>query len=144
MVVRKMTRDDVNAVYELSVACFSEPWSLDSIKQEVENPVASYFVAEQDGKIVGYSGLWHVLDEGEIINIAVSKQVRRQGIGALLLDKLLEEARQYALTVIRLEVRKSNEAAQSLYERYGFKAIAVRKGYYHKPLEDAVIMSYKI
>lgn len=142
MVVREMTLEDVEAVYQLSSACFSEPWSLESIKQEVANPVASYFVAEQDGKIVGYSGLWHVLDEGEVINIAVSSKNRRQGIGALLLERLFEEAEAYNLQVIHLEVRESNSAAQNLYQRYGFKAIAVRKGYYHKPVEDAVIMVY--
>lgn len=143
MVVRKMTRDDVEAVYNLSVTCFSEPWSLESIKQEITNPVASYFVAEQDGEIVGYSGLWHVLDEGEVINIAVSHTMRRQGIGKLLLKSLFEEAQTHQLSVIHLEVRESNQAAQELYAQFGFKTIALRKGYYHKPLENAVIMEYR-
>ncbi len=143
MLIRKMTLEDVQSVYEISAACFSEPWSLESIKQEVSNPVASYFVAEQEGEIVGYSGLWHVLDEGEIINIAVKEQARRQGVGKLLLESLLEEASAYQLCVIHLEVRQSNEVAQALYADFGFKTIAVRKNYYHKPLEDAVIMEYR-
>jgi len=140
MVVRKMTLEDIEAVYELSTACFSEPWSLESIKKELENTVASYFVAEKEHQIVGYIGLWHVMDEGEVINIAVSHTVRRQGIGEALLKQLLETAKEKVLEVIHLEVRQSNEAALKLYEKHGFKAIATRKGYYHKPLEDAVIM----
>ena len=140
MHIRKMAIEDIEDVYNLSVSCFSEPWSLEAIKQEISNTVASYFVAEKDGKIVGYIGLWHVLDEGEVINIAVSSDVRRQGVGDVLFRKLLEEATAYGLNVIHLEVRKSNEAAIALYKKYHFKEIAVRKGYYHKPLEDAVIM----
>lgn len=139
-----MTLQDVASVYQLSADCFSEPWSLESIRQEVTNPVASYFVVEQEGEIVGYSGLWHVLDEGEVINIAVSQQKRRQGIGAMLLEKLIEKARSCQVSVIHLEVRQGNEMAINLYRRYGFKEIAIRKGYYHKPLEDAVIMEWSI
>lgn len=142
MLVRKMTLEDVEAVYTISTKCFSEPWSLESIKQEVNNAVASYFVAEEEHAIVGYAGLWHVLDEGEVINIAVCEEVRRQGIGEALLKKLLEEAKARKITVIHLEVRASNKGARSLYEKYGFNAIALRKGYYHKPLEDAVIMEW--
>lgn len=142
MVVRKMTIEDVEAVYHLSASCFSEPWSLEAIKKEVVNPVASYFVADQEGEIVGYSGLWHVLDEGEVINIAVSSKMRRQGVGELLLKCLLEEAKIRQLNVIHLEVRESNKVAQNLYAKFGFKVIAVRKGYYHKPLENAIIMEY--
>ena len=142
MHIRRMTLEDVESVYALSKECFSEPWSLESIKQEVNNAVASYFVAEQENVIVGYVGLWHVLDEGEVINIAVSTQVRRQGIGEALMQQLFEEAKKYLLTIIHLEVRKSNTAARRLYEKYGFKEIAVRKGYYHHPLEDAIIMEW--
>lgn len=144
MVIRQMSTKDIESVYQLSVDSFSEPWSLESIKQEIDNPVASYFVAEKQGIIVGYIGLWHVLDEGEVINVAVDTSQRRQGIGVLLMNQLIEEAKKYQLNVIHLEVRKSNEAAIKLYERYGFKEIAIRKGYYHKPLEDAVIMEYKM
>lgn len=140
MVVRQMTSEDVEAVYALSEACFSEHWSLESIQKEISNPVASYFVAEIDEEIVGYGGLWHVLDEGDIINIAVNSQYRRRGIGQAILKRLFEEAHEKALVILHLEVRQSNEAAIKLYQQNGFKEIAVRKGYYHHPLEDALIM----
>ena len=144
MVVRQMTNEDVERVYQLSQECFSEPWSLESIQKEVSNPVASYFVAESDHQIIGYGGLWHVLDEGDIINIAVNSQYRRQGIGQAILKKLLEEAEQKALCVLHLEVREGNEAAIHLYKKHGFEVIAVRKGYYHHPLEDALIMECQL
>ena len=142
MVVRRMTLEDVRAVFEISESSFSESWSLESIEKEVDNPVASYFVAERDGEVVGYAGLWHVLDEGEVINIAVSERVRKQKIGQKLLEQLLEEARDYDLDVIHLEVRESNKPARKLYEKFHFEVIAKRKAYYHLPTEDAVIMEW--
>lgn len=142
MLVRRMTLEDVQAVYEISKSSFSESWTLKSIQKEVGNPVASYFVAERDGDVVGYGGLWHVLDEGEIINIAVNKSFRRQNIGEKLLQALWEEADAYDLGVIHLEVREGNTPARRLYEKFGFKEIAKRKGYYHHPTEDAIIMEW--
>lgn len=144
MVVRKMCLEDAEAVYTLSQACFSEPWSLESIVKEMDNTVATYFVAEEDEKVIGYAGLWHVLDEGDIINIAVEASLRKKGIGKALLERLLNEGNARGLQVIHLEVRESNLAAIALYEKYGFKTIALRKGYYHKPLENALIMEYKV
>ena len=142
MVIRRMTLEDVQGVYEISESSFSESWTLESIQKETRNPVASYFVAERDGNVVGYGGLWHVLDEGEVINIAVNKPFRRQNIGEKLLQALFKEAGAYNLSVIHLEVRESNTPARRLYEKFGFKEIAKRKGYYHQPTEDAVIMEW--
>ena len=142
MVIRRMASEDVRAVFEISERSFSESWSLESIEKEVDNPVASYFVAELAGNVVGYCGLWHVLDEGEVINIAVSEQVRGQKIGEKLLKTLFEEAKMHHLRVIHLEVRESNLPARMLYKKFNFKEIAKRKGYYHQPTEDAVIMEW--
>lgn len=143
MVVRKMTLQDVSQVYQISYDCFSEPWSLESIKKEVDNTVAEYLVAESTEGVIGYAGLWHVLDEGEIINIAVAPKWRRNKIGEQLLKNLIKKAKDYALEVIHLEVRESNNAARALYEKFGFYEIAKRKNYYHKPTEDAIIMEWK-
>lgn len=140
MNVRKMTLEDSEAVYALSKQCFSEPWSLESIQKEVVNPVASYFVMEETNGLMGYGGLWHILDEGDIINIAVTPDKRRRGVGNLILEALLNEARKRKLVILHLEVRESNQAALELYKKHGFNQIAFRKGYYHHPLEDAVIM----
>ncbi len=144
MVVRKMEIKDAQKVYQLSKENFSEPWSLVAIEKEMTNPVASYFVVEAEGEVIGFGGMWHVLDEGEIINIAVEKSYQRQGIGKLILNKLIAEARKRELVVMHLEVRVSNEAAKILYLKQGFNCIANRKGYYHNPTEDALIMSYEL
>lgn len=138
-----MTLQDVSRVYQISYECFSEPWSLESIEKEVDNSVAEYLVAECSEGVIGYAGLWHVLDEGEIINIAVDPKRRRNKVGEQLVNELIKKAKNYALEVIHLEVRESNSAALALYKKFGFYEIAKRKNYYHKPTEDAIIMEWK-
>ena len=138
-----MEEEDVEAVYVLSQKCFTIPWSLDSLRREVHNTVAVYQVAEMHGEIVGYGGLWCIVDEGEITNIAVESAYRGVGIGGEILKKLVQVALQKKLAMIHLEVRRSNLAAQKLYRHAGFQQIAVRKNYYQKPLEDALIMQYQ-
>lgn len=138
-----MTIEDVKAIYDLSKACFSIPWSFEALTKELSNPLAEYQIAEIDGRIIGYGGLWCVMDEGEITNIAVDGDYRRQGIGEALLEALLQIAKQKRLTIVHLEVRVSNVAAKGLYEKFGFHQIAIRKNYYQQPIEDAIIMQYK-
>ncbi|MDR2610639.1 MAG: ribosomal protein S18-alanine N-acetyltransferase [Clostridiales Family XIII bacterium] len=96
--------------------------------------------ARPDPLLVGYAGLWVVLDEGHITNVAVDPDYRRQGIAAMLLLKLLEAAREKGAKRFTLEVKRSNAAAIALYERFGFRAAGSRKGYYEEDGEDAVIM----
>ena len=139
-----MQQEDVEAVHAVSKECFTVPWSLEALENEVHNSVANYQVAEVDGKIIGYGGLWCVLDEGEITNIAVSKEYREQGVGKAILNALIQVALQKNLVMIHLEVRSGNIVAQNLYKCLGFKKIAIRKDYYQKPIEDAVIMQYQL
>ena len=139
-----MQVEDAQKVYQLSKKSFSEPWSLVAIEKEMANPVASYFVVETEGEVIGFGGMWHILDEGEIINIAVEKSYQKQGIGRLILNQLIAEAIKRELVVIHLEVRASNEAAKTLYLNQGFYCIATRKDYYHSPTEDALIMRYEL
>ncbi|WP_410497072.1 ribosomal protein S18-alanine N-acetyltransferase [Cellulosilyticum sp. ST5] len=141
--VRNMTIEDVKAIYDLSKACFSIPWSFEALTKELSNPLAEYQIAEIDGQIIGYGGLWCVMDEGEITNIAVDGDYRRQGIGEAILEALLQIAKQKRLTIVHLEARVSNVAAKGLYEKFGFHQIAIRKNYYQQPIEDAIIMQYK-
>ncbi len=141
--IRPMKLNDVELVYELSSRCFSVPWAKSSLCKELDNNLAYYCVLEYEGDIVGYAGMWLVAGEGEIINIAVDKQYRGKGMGGLILDHLIQIGRQNALLMIHLEVRAGNKAAQSLYTGCGFKQISIRKGYYQKPTEDAVIMIYE-
>lgn len=131
-----MTKEDVQAVYNISTVCFSNPWSLEALQSEVEK---LYLVAEIEGQIVGYVGLQQMIDEGEIMNVAVSPTARQKGVGKLLLSTLIEEAKKMMIGTIYLEVRQSNKPARNLYEAFGFKAYAIRKNYYHKPKEDAVL-----
>lgn len=138
-----MAIEDIHSVYEISKACFSVPWSLESLTKELTNPVAEYQIAEIDHQIIGYGGLWCIMDEGEITNIAVDHQHRKQGVGEVILEALLKQAQLRNLSVIHLEVRSSNVAARKLYEKFGFESISIRKNYYKQPLEDAVIMAYQ-
>ena len=138
--IRRMDIMDSRAVAELEKECFSQPWSeqgfLDAIAME-EN---IFLVAEENGEICGYIGMYLSLDEGEITNVAVSSTKRGAGIGGMLLQKSIELARQKSIVQIVLEVRVSNQPAIHLYEKYGFEHCGIRKGFYEFPKEDAKIM----
>lgn len=111
------------------------------IRSELENPTARYFAAESDGQLIGYAGVQIVLDEGYITNIASRPDMRRQGVGNALLEALADLARKKDLSFLTLEVRLSNAPAIALYTRHDFVPVGVRKNYYHKPAEDALLMT---
>ncbi len=140
MKLRLMLFKDLEAVYAIECESFSTPWSIEAMKKELCNPLAYYVVIEKEEQVVGYGGLWTVGDEGEIINIAVKKEYRGQGIGKALLGEILNYAKLRKVFQVSLEVRQSNAIAQQLYKYFGFKEIAVRKGYYSEPKEDALMM----
>lgn len=142
--VRTMTMADIEAIYDLECRSFSMPWSLESLKKEIENQLAYYVVVEEESNIVGYGGLWGILGEGEVTNIAVDTDYRGKGYGQLIMDGLLEHSNKQGFERITLEVRSSNEVAKKLYLKNGFHQIAVRKNYYQKPTEDAIIMAYEV
>lgn len=141
MVIRKGTKEDIEAIYAIELESFSVPWSLESITKELENEMAYYVVAEEDGQVLGYAGLWDVVGEGQITNIAVRPSGRRKGIGKKLVEGLIAYGKEKGLEVLILEVRQSNEAAIKLYTGAGFKDIGKRKNYYTKPTEDAILMA---
>jgi len=121
---------------------FSTPWSGDAIDGELSNPCAAYLVCEdEDGRAVGYIGVHIVLDEGHITNIAVDKEHRKRGIGAMLVGSLIEEAKDIDLSFLTLEVRQSNFAAIKLYRSFGFEECGKRPGYYQTPSEDALLLT---
>lgn len=139
--IRDMTEEDIEQVMEIERKTFSTPWSKESFKMEItKNILAKYIVAEIDKKIVGYGGIWIIIDEGHITNIAVDKNYRGKGIGKLLIEGLIDVCREKNAKAITLEVRQSNEIAKSLYKQYGFKEAGVRPGYYSDNHEDAIIM----
>lgn len=140
MTVCEMTAAHLPALTELERLCFADPWSEDSLREELDNPCAAFLVAEQDGNVIGYVGCHHIAGEGYITNVAVHPDRRRQGIARQLLTEALTRWGQ--LSRVTLEVRLSNAAAIALYEQLGFVRDGVRPRFYAHPTEDAAIYSY--
>lgn len=140
IIIRCMTKDDVDSVYIVEEDCFTDPWSKESIRKELKNDLARYLVAELDNKIVGYVGVWFVVDEGHITNVAVHSDYRGQKIGDKLVKEMVKLCKESKLIAMTLEVRVSNTVAQNLYKKYGFKMGGIRKEYYSDNKEDAIIM----
>jgi len=132
-------------MHEVEVECFAEPWSLSALENELSYTTSICLAAlDENDNVVGYVSMRHIINEGHISNIAVTEKHRRQGVGALLLTTLTDEAIKREMIGLTLEVRQSNHAAIALYEKFGFKTEGHRKNYYSYPTEDAVIMWHKI
>lgn len=140
MYISLMTIDDVEFVAELDKVCFPTPWSVSAYITETHNPAGFYIVAREDDKIVGFAGEWLVMDEAHITTIGVDPQYRRKKIGESMLICLLDEATKRGARRVSLEVRRYNNAAQTLYKKYMFEYAAIRKGYYSNNNEDAIVM----
>ncbi len=134
--------EHLQGVARLEEECFSVPWTCDGLKTELGNRFARFYVAQKCGEIVGYIGAHNVLGEVGITNIAVSPEYRRQGVGRLLLNKLISVSKEENAEFVTLEVRKSNIGAISLYEKTGFCVVGERKRFYENPVEDALLMTY--
>ena len=136
-----MTLDDVEAVHAIEVACFKTPWSRDSFYREVtENECARYVVLREDGVAMAYAGVWFVLDEGHITNIAVHPDRRGIGYGERVTRAMIQLAADSGMNWMTLEVRRSNTPAINLYHKLGFIDVGYRKRYYENT-EDALIMA---
>lgn len=144
MEITRMTAEDAKELAELDKKCFALPWSEKSFSDETENPLAIYFIARDSGTITGYAGFWNVAGEGDITNIAVLPEFRRAGVGSRLVEAVIKKALELELSLLTLEVRKSNMAAQGLYSKYGFEIIGERKRYYSDNREDALIMTKRL
>jgi ribosomal-protein-alanine N-acetyltransferase len=129
-------------VAEIERASFADPWSVASFRSLVGHPQVWFMVATEGdaGPPIGYIVVWFVVDEGEVANLAISPEARRRGIGARLLDGALEAAADRRITRIFLEVRDSNEGARALYASRGFELVGRRRGYYRRPVEDALVL----
>jgi ribosomal-protein-alanine N-acetyltransferase len=142
-----MRLDDVAEVVVIDQVSFPTPWSDRTYRQELrENPAAHLYVAEFQGQsnnasgIIGYVGFWYIVDEAHISTIAVHPNLRRQGIGRVLLEYALERARALGAELVTLEVRESNQAATEMYQTFGFQIKGRRRGYYRDNDEDALVM----
>lgn len=141
--IREMDKNDVDSVEKLEIASYGEHhWSKDSFLGELTNDYAHYFVAvnNENNNIIGYYGLWHILEEVHILNISVSPDYRRRSVGEALLVHAINYCLENEVKYITLEVRVSNIPAKNLYEKYGLKSLGIRKGYYQDNNEDADIM----
>ena len=133
---------DINKVAEIEKKCFSfSALSEKSLKDSLENELYYFICAKNGSEILGYAGMYSIHPEGYILNIAVDEKFRGHKIGSKMVLNLLNHAKNLGLEFLSLEVRKSNIAAINLYKKFGFKGIAVRKDFYDKPKEDAVIMT---
>ncbi len=140
MELRRMEEKDLEQVTAIEAATFSMPWSKDAFLESMNNPSHVYIVACENDIIYGYCGMWGIAGEGQINNVAVRKEMRGQGTGYAMIQYLLEEGKKQGLEAFTLEVRESNAAAIHVYEKAGFKNVGVRKEFYDKPKENAVIM----
>lgn len=138
--IRDMMEKDLEKVVEIEERTFSMPWSKNGFADALKMQANHYVVYEEEGIIKGYCGFYGVLDEGEITNVAVDCQYRNCGIAKAMLSELLKVAASEGITKMVLEVRVSNASAIHVYETLGFKNIGIRKGFYEKPVEDAMIM----
>lgn len=140
IIIRKMQPEDLLQVCEIEKDNFSVPWSEKSFKDSMERTDTVFLVAIEDAQVAGYIGCYCIAGTGEITNVAVKETHRRKGIGGMLLEKLFEEGVILNTHEFFLEVRESNEAAIGLYSRQGFVKEGIRKKFYEKPVENAVIM----
>jgi ribosomal-protein-alanine N-acetyltransferase len=137
---------DLEEVVKIESVSFPEPWSLAMFYHELVLPFSHFYVMRKDsqekgkGVIVAYGGFWMVKEEAHITNLAVHPDYRNRGVGSRFLGFLLEKAKNLGAKTATLEVRTSNKIGQRLYEKWGFKKVGVRKGYYAYAGEDAIVM----
>lgn len=138
--VEPMRRSDVPAVSAIERRCYPTPWHENAYYAELANRSACYLVARLDGEVVGYGGMWVIMDEAHITTLAVDPAQQGKKIGERLLHAMLEEAILHGASRATLEVREHNVKAQNLYRKYGFREAAIRKNYYTDNQENALVM----
>lgn len=141
VVVRKMELKDIEDVLVIERGSFTVPWTRSSFEKELKkNLLSKYYVATVEDKVVSYGGMWLIIDEAHVTNIAVHPDYRGKKIGKELVSFMIQEAKGLGIIKMTLEVRRSNIVAQNLYKGLGFIPCGVRPGYYHDNGEDAIIM----
>ncbi|MBM7553249.1 ribosomal protein S18-alanine N-acetyltransferase [Thalassobacillus pellis] len=139
--IRDMSEGDLEEVMRIEHASFSVPWTRKSFEQELnENKYASYFIIEDEQGVFGYCGLWMIIDEAHITNIALLPEYRGGGYGARLFEHTVEKAKEAGAILLSLEVRVSNLQAQHMYRKFGLVPGGIRKNYYTDNGEDALVM----
>ena len=140
MIFTEMKSEHVSQIAQLETLCFSDPWSEKSIASELDNHLAYWLVALEGDTVAGYIGSQTVMEETDMMNVAVHPDHRRKGIAEALVNALVEALKERGSHSLTLEVRASNEPAQKLYEKLGFVLVGRRPRYYRNPREDALIL----
>lgn len=145
MQIRPMTEMDLDGVVRVEAVCFSDAWNRKNFEDSLKEPTAHLLVAVDDvsNEIIGYCCLYQVLDEGEIVNVAIRPEYRQRGYGAAMVRALMALGKSLGAESFFLEVRAGNTAGKRLYESLGFKTCGMRKGFYSNPREDAVLMVWQ-
>jgi ribosomal-protein-alanine N-acetyltransferase len=139
LVVEPMTAENLLEVVEINNLCLTTPWSFESLKNELENKFCKYIVIKKDDVVIGYAGLWLIIDEAHITNIAVDPDYRGIGASNVLMDNIIKICVERNIPSITLEVRENNIVARNLYYKYGFIEEGLRKNYYGEN-QNAIIM----
>ncbi|OGX68496.1 MAG: ribosomal-protein-alanine N-acetyltransferase [Paenibacillus sp. RIFOXYA1_FULL_44_5] len=138
---RAMQAGDIPEIVAIEKEAFPTPWSADAFYNELHhNMFAHYLVMELNHRVAGYGGMWIIMGEAHITNIAVHRDFRGKKLGNVLMQEIQDTARMLGASKMTLEVRVSNLRAQNLYKKFGFRDAGVRKGYYSDNKEDALIM----
>lgn len=140
MEIRMMKKEDILQLAELEKRCFSDPWSVSAFEYELKNPLSVWLVAAEGDQVAGYVGSQTVIDESDMMNIAVAPAYRRQGIAETLISMLIVQLKDRGSYSLTLEVRASNIPAIGLYQKLGFTQVGQRPNYYRNPKEDALIL----
>lgn len=138
-----MDLNDLNIISPILQSDFDDFWNENILKSELENENSYYVVAKQNDKIVGFGGLWKSIDDIHITNIVTKKILRNKGIGKAILNELINQAENFGYNIITLEVNENNLPAISLYKKFGFKEVGIRKRYYNNT-HNAIIMNLEI
>ena len=140
-VFRNMREEDIDQILEVEHASFTTPWSREAFYNELHNNrFAVYIVLEENNKILGYCGAWIVIDEAHVTNVAILPEFRGRNLGEAILRKMMSVAREMGAKTMTLEVRVTNNVAQSLYRKLGFQNGGIRKNYYSDNQEDGLVM----
>lgn len=139
--IQDVREEQLDQIEQLEQLCFSVPWPRDALRRQLPDDNHVFLAATDGGRVLGYVGMMFVLDEGYISNVAVAPAFRRRGIADALIAELLRRADALSLSFVTLEVREHNIPAISLYENNGFVRVGLRKNYYQKPCENAVLMT---
>ncbi len=138
--LRRLTRHDIPVLMPVEREAYPDPWTQGMFRQETVNQSSHFYVGYEGESLIVYGGFWLVLEEAHLTKVTVRADRRGEGLGRALMVFLLDEARRLGATTVRLEVRESNLPAQRLYRTLGFRKVGVRKGYYTRSQENAVVM----